>query len=77
MKTVNVYEAKTHLSRLIDSASSGEEIIIARHGRPVAKLVGYRAKPKTRKLGILAGRVRVSKDFEAPLPEEVLADFEN
>lgn len=73
MKTINVYSAKTHLSRLIDEAAAGAEIVIARAGRPVAKLVALgRGK---RKLGILKGRLRVPADFDAPLPESALADF--
>lgn len=76
MTTVNVYDAKTHLSRLLDRAAAGEEIIITRHGRPVARLgpVGARAEP--RKLGALKGRIKVSKDFDAPLPDDILASFE-
>jgi prevent-host-death family protein len=76
MKHANVYEAKTHLSRLIDRAAAGEEIVITRHGRPVARLgpVAERAKPRT--LGRLRGRIRMSRDFDAALPEELLAAFE-
>jgi prevent-host-death family protein len=74
--TINVYEAKTHLSRLIDRAQAGEEVIITRHGRPVARLGPVQPKREPRKLGLLAGRVRVRKDFDAPLPEEILAAFE-
>ena len=73
---VNVYEAKTHLSRLIARAQAGEEIVITRHGRPVARLGPIASRKKPRKLGIMAGKVRVARDFDAPLPEEVLAAFE-
>jgi prevent-host-death family protein len=77
MDHVNVYEAKTKLSELIDRAAAGEEIVIARHGRPVARLVSYQPRSgKRRKLGLLAGKVRMARDFDAPLPEEVLATFE-
>ncbi|HEV3194391.1 MAG TPA: type II toxin-antitoxin system prevent-host-death family antitoxin [Polyangiaceae bacterium] len=72
---VSVYAAKTHLSRLLDRAARGEEVIITRSGRPVAKLVPAGAASGPRKLGALKGRIRVRKDFDT-LPEEVLASFE-
>ena len=78
MTTVNVHAAKTHLSRLIDEAAAGTEIVIARAGKPVAKLVpleSARSKPR-RVLGQMAGRMRVAENFDAPLPEDVLAAFE-
>jgi prevent-host-death family protein len=77
MDQVNLYEAKTQLSKLVDRAAAGEEIIIARHGRPVARLVAY-APPagKRRRLGVLAGKIWIADDFDDPLPEDVLADFE-
>ena len=76
MALINVYEAKTRLSRLIDRAADGEEIIIARHGRPVARLVPYRAPAKPRRLGALRGRVRMADDFDEPLPPEIQSEFE-
>lgn len=74
--SVSVYEAKTHLSRLIDRAAAGNEVVITRHGRPVAKIgpIAHRGKP--RKLGILKGKVRVRGDFDEPLPDEILDAFE-
>lgn len=76
MAHVNVYEAKSQLSRLIARVEAGEEIVITRHGRPVARLepVGETLRP--RKLGTLRGKIRVSEDFDAPLPNEVLDSFE-
>jgi len=77
MDPINLYEAKTKLSELVDRAAAGEEIVIARHGRPVARLVAYAPPPgKRRKLGVLAGKGWIADDFDAPLPEEILADFE-
>ena len=77
MNPINVYQAKTKLSELIDRAAAGEEVIIARHGRPVARLVPYAGAPgQKRKLGTLAGQVEMAADFDAPLPEEVVAGFE-
>lgn len=76
MIEVSVYSAKAHLSRLLQQAERGEEIVITRHGRPVAKLVSVTGKKEPRKLGRLRGRIRTAKDFDAPLPEEVLRAFE-
>lgn len=74
---VNVYAAKTHLSRLIDQVNAGEEVVITRHGRPVARIVPAleRQQPK-RKLGTLKGQVWMSEDFDAPLPDGLLDLFE-
>jgi prevent-host-death family protein len=78
MQTVNIHAAKTHLSRLLDAVAAGEEILIARAGRPVARLVPLQgaAVPRRRQLGQLAGRFTVPEDFDAPLPEDVLNGFE-
>jgi prevent-host-death family protein len=76
MQTVNIHEAKTHLSRLLEAAAAGEEIIIAKAGKPVAKLVPIEAKPKARrKLGNAEGEFTVPDDFDDPLPDEILALF--
>ncbi len=77
METVNVHAAKTHLSRLIADAAAGKEIVIARAGRPVARLVAF-ADPGRRPrriLGAMAGALHAPQDFDAPLPDEVLAGF--
>lgn len=78
MQTFNIHAAKTHLSRLVDAAASGEEILIARAGRPVARLVSLQDAPAQlhRQLGCLAGQFTIPADFDAPLPEGVLARFE-
>lgn len=78
MRTVNVHAAKTHFSRLVDQAAAGEEIIIAKAGKPVAKLVPLAAahdRPK-RRLGALAGIAVIPPDFDAPLPGEIIDVFE-
>jgi prevent-host-death family protein len=78
MRTVNVHAAKTHFSRLVNQAAAGEEIIIARAGKPVAKLVPLTSRhdrPK-RRLGALAGVAVVPPDFDAPLPDHVIDTFE-
>lgn len=73
---MNIHEAKTHLSRLIERVLAGEEIIIARAGRPVAKLVPIDKRTSRRQPGSARGRVWVADDFDAPLPEELQRYFE-
>ncbi len=68
-KAVNVHDAKTHLSRLLERVEAGEEITLARAGRPVARLVPYRPRREPRKPGIWKGRVVIGPDFDDPLPE--------
>ena len=77
METVNIHEAKTHLSRLVERAEHGEEIIIARSGRPVARLVPLEGHEKPRVFGRMRGKIRVADDFDAPLPDELLDQFEH
>ena len=74
--TVSLYEAKTRLSHLVDRAVRGDETVITRHGRPVARLVPVARARSPRKLGSLRGKIRVHADFDAPLPDELLALFE-
>jgi prevent-host-death family protein len=69
MATVNIHEAKTHLSRLVDEAVRGGEVVIARANRPLVKLVPIEETLPPRKLGTAAGRVRIAEDFDAPLPD--------
>ena len=73
MESVNIHRAKTHLSRLLDRVAAGEEIIIARNGKPVAKLVPVSREP--RRPGRLEGRIRIAADFDAALPEPLAAAF--
>jgi prevent-host-death family protein len=75
-KTYNMHEAKTHLSRLAERAASGEEIVIARAGRPVAKLVPLEQERKPRTLGLWKGEVSIGDDFDDPLPWEIQRYFE-
>ncbi len=74
-KLINLYEAKTHLSALVDRAAEGEEIIIAKAGRPMARLVPLAQRAMPREPGGWEGQVRLSEDFDAPLPEEIAAAF--
>lgn len=76
MAEVNVHEAKTHLSRLLLRVAGGEEIVIARAGKPVARLVPIEPKPQ-RVIGQDEGLFEVPEDFDAPLPDEVLALFQS
>ncbi len=75
-KIYNLYEAKTALSRLVDRAAAGEEIIIAKAGSPRAKLIPARLPHQRRKPGGWEGRVRIAKDFDAPLPKAIRDAFE-
>ncbi len=75
-RPINIHQAKTHLSRLVERAAAGEEIIIARAGKPVARLVPFRLPSQPRRLGVLKGKFSVPDDFDAPLPDDVLDDFE-
>jgi prevent-host-death family protein len=72
----NLYEAKTSLSRLVDRAASGEEIILSKAGKPMAKLVPFHRTPGPRQPGGWEGRMRIAEDFDAPLPPEIQAAFE-
>ena len=75
MTVVNMHEAKTHLSRLVERAAHGEDVVIAKAGRPVARLVPYDESSEPRKPGAWKGRVWIAPDFDE-LPPELLAAFE-
>jgi prevent-host-death family protein len=76
MSQVNIRQAKTHLSRLVEMAAGGEEIVIAKAGKPIARLVPYVTKGKARRPGQLRGKIRIKKSFDQPLPKNILASFE-
>jgi prevent-host-death family protein len=76
MKTVNIHAAKTQLSRLIAEVEAGGEVVLARDGRPVARLVGLGTGPATRRFGAMRGRACAGDAFFAPLPEDELAAWE-
>ena len=75
MTKVNIHQAKTQFSRLVELAARGEEIIIAKSGQPVARLVPYQAKGVVRKPGAMRGKIRIKKNFDEPLPKELVASF--
>ncbi len=75
-QTYNIQEVKVHLSRLLKEVASGEEVIIAKAGKPVARISQIeKSGPKIR-FGVLKGKVKVSEDFDAPLPDDLLSEFE-
>ena len=74
MKLVNIHAAKTNFSSLVDQAAAGEEILIARSGKPVARLVALEKKPRV--LGRMDGKFDIPDDFDDPLPPDILALFE-
>lgn len=72
---VNIHQAKTNFSKLVDSARKGEETIIAKSGEPVAKLGPLKMQSKYR-LGVLKGQIKMSDDFDTPLPNNIIDYFE-
>ena len=76
MQQVNIHEAKTHLSKLVEIAAAGEEIIIAKSGKPIARLVAISKESTPRKKGLLEGRIKIKPEFDQPLPDEVIDLFE-
>ena len=76
MRTVNSHAAKTHLSRLVEEAAAGEEIIIAKSGKPVARLCPLAGPPRRRQLGTLNGKIHVPDNFDELYEEEIERLFE-
>ena len=76
MEQVNIYEAKTHFSKYVEKAEAGEDIIIARGGKQVARLTAIQPQKRQIRFGILKGKVLISPDFDDALPEDVTAGFE-
>ena len=76
MQTVNIHEAKTQFSKLIEAVTQGEEIVIAKAGKPAAMLVPIQAHKPVRKPGAMKGKIRISADFDEPLPDDLQAAFE-
>ncbi|MDX2029302.1 MAG: type II toxin-antitoxin system Phd/YefM family antitoxin [Blastocatellia bacterium] len=76
MVNVNIHEAKTQLSRLLLRVAAGEMVIISRSGKPIARIVPFTAPERPRPLGMDRGLFEVPEDFDAPLPENLLAAFE-
>lgn len=76
IQQINIHEAKTQLSRLIERSLSGEEFIIAKAGKPVARLTPIKPVRQPHRLGLLDGELQIPEDFNSPLPETVLSAFE-
>lgn len=72
---VNVHQAKTHLSRLLERARAGDEVIIAKNGEPIARLVPVAQRRQPRTPGSMKGKIRIAADFDAPLPKNILSRF--
>ncbi|HTX25313.1 MAG TPA: type II toxin-antitoxin system prevent-host-death family antitoxin [Steroidobacteraceae bacterium] len=75
-RTINIYEAKTQLSKLVNRAAAGDDVIISRAGKPVARLTRLKEAKRVVRFGLLKGAVTVAKDFDAPLPDDIQAQFE-
>lgn len=75
MRMVNIHTAKTHLSRLVNEVAAGEEIVIARAGKPVARLLPFEPLRQPRQPDLLKGKIWIAENFDEPLPEEIMAAF--
>ena len=75
MRVINIHSAKTHLSRLLAEVAAGEEIVIAKAGKPVARLLPFEPRREPRKPDLLKGKIWIGDDFDDPLPEEIMAAF--
>jgi prevent-host-death family protein len=76
MEAVNIYDAKTRLSQLVDKAAGGEDVVVSRNGKPLVRITRLVEPKHAVRFGLLKGRVKVAPDFNAPLPADVLAGFE-
>jgi prevent-host-death family protein len=76
MTIVNIHEAKTNFSKLVDAVGQGEEIVIAKAGKPAARLVPIQGQKVIRKPGALKGKIHIADDFDAPLPDDLQKAFE-
>jgi prevent-host-death family protein len=76
MSTVNIHEAKTHLSKLVDQAAKGEPFIIAKAGKPLVKVVPLDAPEKPRRIGFMDGEIKIPDDFDRMYEDEIVALFE-
>lgn len=76
MEIVNIYEAKTRLSQLVDKAVAGEDVVVSRNGKPLVRITRLDSSKRPIRFGVLKGKIRIGKDFDAPLPAEVMAEFE-
>ena len=75
MKVVNIHEAKTTLSQLLESVLAGEDVVISKAGTPLARLIPYHTQKKPRSPGLWKGKVTINDDFDDPLPPDILNGF--
>ena len=73
---MNIYDAKTRLSQLVDKAASGEDVVVSRNGKPLVRITRLEAPKRRIRFGLLKGKLSIPKDFDAPLSDDVLASFE-
>lgn len=76
MDAINIYEAKTRLSQLVDKAAAGEDVVVSRNGKPLARITQLQVRKRGIAFGVLKGKLKVPSDFDSPLPDELLAGFE-
>lgn len=76
METVNIYEAKTRLSQLVDKAASGEDVVVSRNGKPLVRITQLKEQKRPVRFGVLKGKIKIGPDFDDPLPDDILAAFE-
>lgn len=76
MDPINIYEAKTRLSQLVDKAAAGEDVVVSRNGKPLVRITRLEGTKRPIRFGVLKGKVKIAKDFDAPLPDDVLATFD-
>ncbi len=77
MDKVNIHQAQTHFSRLLEQVAEGGEVVIAKAGKPVARLVPYTTTRRARRPGMMRGKIRIKADFDAPLPKSLLDRFDD
>jgi len=75
MTVVNIYDAKTQLSKLVDEAAAGNDVVIARGGKPVARLTRLDISKRKLRFGVLKGKIKISDDFDSALPDDLLTQF--
>jgi prevent-host-death family protein len=76
MEAVNIYDAKTRFSQLVDQAASGVDVVVSRNGKPLVRITQLESPKRRIRFGVLKGKLTVAADFDAPLPADVLAAFE-
>ena len=76
METVNIYDAKTRLSQLVDKAAAGEDVVVSRNGKPIVRITRLQEARRRVRFGLLKGKVKIAEDFDSPMPDDVITAFE-